>query len=111
MSVIFTCPENPSEWTLVELQGELQARGKDTDILSGDGFGGLEMGNLSLNKEGKAILHIGNAMLEGSSLPIPKPLVITKKRQVGDQATLEVVGVIRKKYIFKQRPVTIVPKK
>ena len=65
---------------------------------------------------------IGNHELEGKETDLPKPIAILSKnvskahlneediKNGESNVSLNVVGVIRKKYIFKNRPKSIVKK-
>ncbi len=66
--------------------------------------------------QGKCSLIIGNHKLDGAVVELPKPLVVCRKISahcstssdelpaVPTVGTLDVVSVVRKKYLFKLRP-------
>lgn len=83
--VYFRSVANPSEWTMIEMQGELQstttigAKGAKVSLQDGksDHLVGLPLGEFKPDGKGKATLRIGNHLLSGSQKKLPKPLLIT----------------------------------
>jgi hypothetical protein len=101
------------EWVILELQGEVVARG---------GLAGQELGTLIYDEGSKATLTIGSHRLDGKEYPLPAPFFVTRKvtedgeteQEGGDQALVgdsgrcrtvyKVIGKVTKKLLFKQRP-------
>lgn len=95
-----------SEWALVELQGVLHAA--DEGTLAGATVGKLCVSPLS---DATVNLVVGYHQLEGSVVALKKPLAVMQKvRDAAGGAELEVVGVIRKKLWFKNRPKALISK-
>eukprot|EP00741_Cyanophora_paradoxa_P006099 tig00000983_g5914.t1 len=122
------CPgsQDPMEWGGIELQGELECEeGVNPD--------GLKFCTMAMEGKGTPVLYFGNHKIEGREVELKKPLAILHKRRrecaEGEDASpapdaplreaegrageaargagdveYEVVGVLRRKYIFKTRP-------
>ncbi|KMS64809.1 hypothetical protein BVRB_042440, partial [Beta vulgaris subsp. vulgaris] len=59
--------------------------------------------------DGKATLLIGNHRLEGKIEELKKPLAVAKFGESDDRGrTVEVVGLITRRILFKSRPRTLV---
>lgn len=84
-----------SEHVIIELQGFLE---------SSSSLDGLDLGCIRFSGK-DASLVIGAHELVGKQVNLSKPLVVTRK--VPQASELHVVGVVRKKYVFKTRPNTI----
>lgn len=99
------CPRDPTNLVLLELQGEVSSRSKI--------FSGLELGSLSFSN-GKPTLRIGNHSLDGSVQKMKKPVVCTKiVRDIktddgGTRSEVQVVAIVREKYLFNTRPQPII---
>lgn len=76
--------------------------------------------SIAPEQQGKAVVIIGNNLIEGSKQKLPKPLAVLKKnvksKEEGgtdvdnaNNAEYLVVGVVREKYIFKNRPKPLIP--
>ena len=119
------------EWGLVELQGQLETR----DQVS---FNDMHIGDLHFDKKGTPNLIIGHHLLTGKIVELEKPYAVLKKKSMlsggnglepipvpderietlecdfGEAATTttkyEVVALITKKIIFKNRPKPIITK-
>ena len=52
---------------------------------------------------------VGNQKLDGQVVKVPKPLVICRKvLQTDNTPRIEVIGVVKKKFLFKTRPQPVV---
>ncbi|XP_062199416.1 uncharacterized protein LOC133901895 [Phragmites australis] len=113
-----SCPE----WAVVELQGVVQPQ----PSFSGD-IRGLHIGRLcsspsgSTNSKAGYTFTVGYHELAGTKVTLKKPLLVLRKKKVssgGDQEPpvaaaeleLEVIGVIRHKILFKDRPKALISK-
>ncbi|TVU09084.1 hypothetical protein EJB05_42524, partial [Eragrostis curvula] len=114
-----SCPE----WAVVELQGVVQPQ----PSFAGD-IRGLHIGRLcstpSPSSSSKAgyTFTVGYHELAGTKVALKKPLLVLRKKKVngGDQdpptaaaaadVELEVIGVIRHKILFKDRPKALISK-
>lgn len=111
-----------AEWGMVELQGELETR----DQVPLDG---MHIGDLHFNSKGTPTLIVGHHLLTGKVVTLDKPYAILRKRKqddseegmdgmeldsvklsVGSCPEYEVVALISKKVIFKNRPKPIITK-
>ena len=119
VQVVVQMPEGVGEWGLVELQGRLETR----DEVS---FDNMHIGDLHLDKKGIPHLIVGHHLLTGKVTELEKPYAILKKRSGtisgGDDAVVEslsesntntsteyeVMALISKKIIFKNRPKPII---
>lgn len=123
-------PGDVAEWGMVELQGELETR----DQVPLDG---MHIGDLHFNSKGTPTLIVGHHLLTGKVISLDKPYAVLRKRKqrvlddgeegmeldsegmeldsevkpsVGSCPEYEVVALISKKIIFKNRPKPIVTK-
>ncbi|VDP88469.1 unnamed protein product [Echinostoma caproni] len=111
---IFSPSEKSEDWILMELQGELVSRSGET--LSGKLIGDLHFSKqasvfalqLQLIIQGEPVFIVGHHVLFGKLIAMEKPFVVTKKSQNNGHTEYHVVGVVRKKLIFKTRPRPII---
>ncbi|CAN6204108.1 unnamed protein product [Urochloa humidicola] len=116
-----SCPE----WAVVELQGVVQPQAS----FAGD-IRGLHIGRLcsapspsSSSCKGGYTFTVGYHELAGTKVTLKKPLLVLRKKKVIDGAAaaaaapaaeveqeLEVIGVIRHKILFKDRPKALISK-
>mmetsp|Transcript_21467 Transcript_21467/g.42618 ORF Transcript_21467/g.42618 Transcript_21467/m.42618 type:complete len:131 (-) Transcript_21467:191-583(-) len=128
MTRILVKCQSDNEWAFIELQGVLSARSNTTGGLekSYSCLRGQSMGKMSINPLGKPELVIGNRLLEGKVVKLSKPWVVTKKvaesltkrikttessdtSSSSETATqIDVVGIVRQKYVFDTMPQPIV---
>lgn len=104
------CPE----WAVVEVQGVLQPQ----PCFSGR-IQGLHIGRLctsspssSSNSKGGYTFTVGYHELTGTKVTLKKPLLVLrkKKKNAAEEVELEVIGVIRHKILFKDRPKALISK-
>ena len=115
-------PGDVEEWGLVELQGQLETR----DQVPLDG---MHIGDLHFNSKGTPSLIVAHHVLTGKVIALDKPYAILRKKRkqsagetdamevegelrTADEASqeYEVVALISKKIIFKNRHEPIVTK-
>lgn len=119
-----------AEWGMVELQGELETR----DEVPLDG---MHIGDLHFTNKGIPTLIVGHHILTGKVITLDKPYAVLRKKmqgaldggeegmelnsegmepdsemgqRVGSHPEYEVVALISKKIIFKNRPKPIITK-
>eukprot|EP01108_Squamamoeba_japonica_P009314 TRINITY_DN862_c0_g1_i1.p2 TRINITY_DN862_c0_g1~~TRINITY_DN862_c0_g1_i1.p2 ORF type:complete len:120 (-),score=20.75 TRINITY_DN862_c0_g1_i1:21-380(-) len=104
------------EWTLVELQGRVENREE------GDTIDGLPLGQLTRTDGGEIELVVGNSKLVGAEVKLDKPFAVLVPNQDKQNAVREsdvvekndahwsVVGIVKRKLLFKSRPQPIVVK-
>jgi len=94
---------------IIDLQGTLDFNG---DVSS------RTMGHLAWRKDGLASLIIGHQLMEGKIVQMERPFLVVNKSTITDAESSEgadsvvkscnLVGVIRRKLVFKTRPRPIV---
>ncbi|GAQ87924.1 hypothetical protein KFL_003880060 [Klebsormidium nitens] len=103
-----------AEWTMIELQGEIDVQGAFKNEMQN-----LRIGILCQTPTEKPILRIGYHELEGSRVVLKKALAVLRKIKLpptagqqieGGSTRFDVVGVIRQKYLFKTRPRPLISK-
>lgn len=94
-------PNQPDEWTIVELQGDLKS-------YSESNFEGQFIGDLHFTKTGIPLLIIGHHLIYGKEAKIEKPFALIEKQNVEGRIEYEVKSIVRNKIIFKTRPKPIV---
>ncbi|XP_039186796.1 chromosome transmission fidelity protein 8 homolog isoform X1 [Crotalus tigris] len=102
--------EAAAEWLLLELQGQLEARGSG----GGGGLAGRLLGDLHFTREGAPVLIVGHHVLYGKAVRLEKAVAVLRRGAAapGDPsgpAAYEVAALIRTKMLFKTRPKPIVP--
>ncbi|KAK3133052.1 hypothetical protein QOZ80_6AG0531420 [Eleusine coracana subsp. coracana] len=115
-----SCPE----WAVVELQGVVQPQPSFTGDIRGLHIGRLcsapSPSSSSSSKAGYTFT-VGYHELAGTKVTLKKPLLVLRKKKVGggDQeppttaaadVELEVIGIIRHKILFKDRPKALISK-
>jgi chromosome transmission fidelity protein 8 len=109
MRIVIRSSDELGGWNLIELQGEL--------FVPEGSYDGKEIGKLS-ERDGVPILVLGNHFLEGKRVALKKPFAIIMKKDQPEHAPIDqeaekhgttcadysMVGVIRYKYLFKNRP-------
>ncbi|XP_065569989.1 chromosome transmission fidelity protein 8 homolog [Artemia franciscana] len=96
--------EDPEEWALIELQGDLNSR-------SDEPISGKHIGDLHYTKDGTPILIIGHHIMYGKIQDLEKPLVLaTKQTNTVKTSKIEytIYAIIRRKLLFKTRPKPII---
>ncbi|KAL3687442.1 hypothetical protein R1sor_013751 [Riccia sorocarpa] len=115
-----SCGDCP-EWAIVELQGSIEIQ--QSELLNK--LQDLEIGTLCKRPSGKFSLIVGYHELEGLQVKLKKPLLVFKsgrqglpdaeKMEVdtcgnGTRVELQVIGIIRQKLLFKNRPKALITK-
>ena len=107
------------EWAIIELQGTLEMASHCKD----DPLAGKFIGDLHFSNSGEPTLIIGHHILYGKMMKLEKPFAIVRKQNnsptkksgtPSDGTRYDVMGLIKLKLIFNQRPKPIianVPKK
>ncbi|KAG4939688.1 hypothetical protein JHK86_045829 [Glycine max] len=96
---------NCEEWGVIELQGVVEPQPGFHDSLPN-----LQIGTLCRPSSQEVYTFtVGYHELTGSKVPLKKPMVVLKKvkhpdGESGCKVELQVVGVIRHKILFKNRP-------
>eukprot|EP01095_Lingulamoeba_sp_RSL-Kostka_P002165 TRINITY_DN13055_c0_g1_i1.p1 TRINITY_DN13055_c0_g1~~TRINITY_DN13055_c0_g1_i1.p1 ORF type:complete len:122 (+),score=30.05 TRINITY_DN13055_c0_g1_i1:53-418(+) len=100
------------EWVLLELQGILESNNNDEYLDK------HMLGDFSINNKGDPTLTIGNHLLTGKIIQLEKPFALLEKTKESlddkeDDVTkvktsYEVVTIIYKKILFKDRPKPII---
>ena len=73
VQIVLRMPRSPGEWTLVELQGQLETR----DQVS---FDNMHIGDLHFDPRGTPHLILGHHLLTGKVVELDKPYAVLKKR-------------------------------
>ncbi|KAJ3009662.1 UNVERIFIED_CONTAM: hypothetical protein HDU68_002555 [Siphonaria sp. JEL0065] len=91
------------EWALVEVQGAIE-------FAEGSSLDGLKMGNVhfeTIDNKLIPVLVVGRHKLKGKRVPLKEPLGVLRQ-EIGDgNREIQVVCVLRFKYLFSERPVPI----
>ncbi|KAF0912129.1 hypothetical protein E2562_013022 [Oryza meyeriana var. granulata] len=111
-----SCPE----WAVVEVQGVVQAQPSFSGRIQG-----LHIGRLcaaaSPSSKAAFTFTVGYHELAGTKVTLKKPLLVLRKKKTtteevdnastaGEKTELEVIGVIRHKILFKDRPKALISK-
>lgn len=99
---------------IIEIQGELLVphhRTEDAEFISVDAFhDAVKFGKLVFNEkdQNKVTLFVGNSQrLLGSVVSLEKPLAILKVPSTEESQSVDMVDIIDKKILFKERPLPI----
>lgn len=116
MQILIRLSDNCEEWYIVELQGILETK-------NGLSLSDLWIGDLHFDTDGRPQMIIGHHLLSGSFVKLDKPLAVMKKKtsptlsmdddETSDetQTSYEIIALVKKKLLFKNRPKPIVSKK
>ncbi|KAK7380288.1 hypothetical protein VNO78_32796 [Psophocarpus tetragonolobus] len=102
---------NCEEWGIIEVQGVVEPQPGFHDSLPN-----LHIGTLCRPSSQEVYTFtVGYHELTGSKVPLKKPMVVLKKvkhpdGESGCKVELQVVGVIRHKILFKNRPKALISK-
>ena len=108
------------EYNMVELNGTVAATWEGIPI-GADGsdrrlLQGRELGAFSMTALGKPQLVVNSHRLIGKVEKFREPVAVLRRRRGGagggaqDEAHLQIVGVVREKYVFKNRPKPVLNK-
>uniref|UniRef100_A0ACD5XUR9 Uncharacterized protein n=1 Tax=Avena sativa TaxID=4498 RepID=A0ACD5XUR9_AVESA len=106
------CPE----WAVVEVQGVLQPQPCFSGRIQGLHIGRLCSTSSSPSSKGAYTFTVGYHELAGTRVTLKKPLLVMRKKKKNDgqggpaAVELEVIGVIRHKILFKDRPKALISK-
>ncbi|KAM0896472.1 hypothetical protein ACQ4PT_023174 [Festuca glaucescens] len=107
------CPE----WAVVEVQGVLQPQPCFSGRIQGLHIGRLCSTSSTPSSKGAYTFTVGYHELAGTRVTLKKPLLVLRKkkndgqaRPAAPQVELEVIGVIRHKILFKDRPKALISK-
>uniref|UniRef100_A0ACD5YAM3 Uncharacterized protein n=1 Tax=Avena sativa TaxID=4498 RepID=A0ACD5YAM3_AVESA len=106
------CPE----WAVVEVQGVLQPQPCFSGRIQGLHIGRLCSTSSSPSSKGAYTFTVGYHELAGTRVTLKKPLLVMRKKKKNDgqggpaSVELEVIGVIRHKILFKDRPKALISK-
>ena len=90
------------EWSLIELQGVLETK----ENLPYDG---LHIGDLHYSPNGSANLIVGHHLLAGKMVTLEQPIAVLRKVHIENNApSYNVIAMITKKLVFKNRPKPLV---
>ena len=124
VQVLVRMPGDVREWGLVELQGQLQTRDQVP-------LNSMHIGDLHYSSKGVPQLILGHHLLTGKVVELEKPFALLRKKrqavsgEAGEGAgceeggvadgkdvrgEYEVVALISKKILFKNRPKPIITK-
>ncbi|KAJ4755174.1 Chromosome transmission fidelity protein 8 [Rhynchospora pubera] len=104
--------ENCSEWAILELQGVVESQPSIANQIRG-----LEIGRLCCSSSSSQVNYtftVGYHELSGTKVSLKKPLLVLKKNKQeegsvsNNEVDLEVIGIIRHKILFKNRPKAII---
>lgn len=101
------------EWAIIELQGVVESQSTGAGQING-----LEIGRLccsSSSSQTSYTFTVGYHELSGTTVQLKKPLLVLQKKVAAGAAMLsqfsdsppvelEVIGIIRQKILFKNRP-------
>ncbi|KAL6838996.1 hypothetical protein ACP4OV_031223 [Aristida adscensionis] len=113
------CPE----WAVVELQGVVQPQPSFAGDIRGLHVGRLCSAAASPSSKAEFTFTVGYHELAGARVTLKKPLLVLRKKKTtttpqeeedaaaaAAEVELEVVGVIRHKILFKDRPKALISK-
>jgi hypothetical protein len=93
------------ELGLIELQGKLHF----DDVAEGEARPRVGTFSRDEGGEGKATIHTGKYRIHGERKGLKRPLAVLQKRaKRGSETTYKLVGVVREKTTFSERPDPIV---
>ncbi|KAL4191682.1 hypothetical protein AMTRI_Chr07g31110 [Amborella trichopoda] len=100
------------EWAIIELQGVVEAQPAFQNHLQN-----LEIGRLCHSpSEGNYTFTVGYHELLGKKVILKKPLLVLRKGSINEDAspnsqpTLDIIGIIRHRILFKTRPKALISK-
>ncbi|VAI17275.1 unnamed protein product [Triticum turgidum subsp. durum] len=99
------CPE----WAVVEVQGVLQPQPCFSGRIQGLHIGRLCSTSSAPSSKGGYTFTVGYHELAGSKVTLKKPLLVLRKKKTAE-VELEVIGIIRHKILFKDRPKALISK-
>ncbi|XP_052168719.1 chromosome transmission fidelity protein 8 [Oryza glaberrima] len=103
------CPE----WAIVEVQGVVQPQPCFSGRIQGLHIGRLCAAAAAPSSKAAFTFTVGYHELAGTKVALKKPLLVLRKKKttaVAAETELEVIGVIRHKILFKDRPKALISK-
>jgi hypothetical protein len=102
--ILRSCDAN-EELGLLELQGKLHF----DDVVQGGARPRVGVFSRDVGGVGKATIHTGRYLIHGERKGLKRPLAVLQKcAKRGSATTYRLVGVVREKTTFAQRPAPIV---
>ncbi|KNC86700.1 hypothetical protein, variant [Sphaeroforma arctica JP610] len=94
--------DGPAEYGMIEIQAEI----KSNQLA----FDGTQIGDFEILDNGKATLSVGPQKILGKVKDLDTPYAVTKKilGEDGKCIGFEVVAIIRKKFLFVERPIALI---
>jgi hypothetical protein len=125
--ILFHCPNDPLEWILFDLQGDLVM--KSQVIIDNSLFNNNNLGYIISVNNNIASVRIGNNILEGKLEKLKKPLILCKKTKdlneneikwlnennkqfsfvnLAAEPKLHLLAIVKQKFAFSTRPKAVV---
>jgi hypothetical protein len=100
-SVNISITKDLPQWTLFELQGIIEPN------IPGSKIDGLSIGCLTQIDSTHYEMNLGNEILKGEMVKLPKPFIVFHKQQ-SDNSVAQSCGIAYNKIMFNRRPNPII---